>query len=140
MHITLKENFFFIQLEDIRNKPLLVIEKLYQFIGVDDAFIPDEVYDKKNPAYVPKSQWINNIAKDFPHFMNKVGLVPLLNLLRMWKVHNLVFRLNERKDLNIPKLSASERYSLYLKFEKDIIQLEKLLDLDLSNWKELPPS
>lgn len=131
-----KNNFFFITMDEIKEKPAFVLRSLYQFLGVNDDFVSPYQNQKSNAGGVSRSIIIHTIASHLPAFMSKIGLFPLLNLLRKWRINRILLQLNSSSNKVIPKLSPEDRSFLYQHFIEDIAKLEVLIHKDFSHWKE----
>ncbi|MBW4638366.1 MAG: sulfotransferase domain-containing protein [Gloeocapsa sp. UFS-A4-WI-NPMV-4B04] len=112
--------------EDLNTNLVSVLQSIFQFLGVDETFMPD-VSHKSNVSLVPKNETI----------------------------HILVTRLNSAK--RVLKLYLPERFQAYIKsqifdkppplppeirrqlidvYREDILQLQDLIQQDLSSWLE----
>jgi hypothetical protein len=112
--------------EEFKKDPASMIRDLYGFLGVDTKFTPDTSV-RHNPGAVPKVRWLNRL---FFH-------PTLINVTKSMVPEGLHSRLKQVQQLNLrttPKLPAELRAELLQLYRDDILQLESLLDRDLSIW------
>jgi len=105
------------------------LKAICQFLNIDAQYIDSIDYNKvHNPYVVPKSK----LSKLILTYKNKFGLLKMLvpKFVKEYLNNKMLFKQEEK-----PKLSAEEKKYLYAIFEKDIMKLEKLLQLDLTQWK-----
>jgi len=115
--------------DDFDRDPMVVLGRIYDFIGVDGDFTPDVSY-RPNAGGVPKSQ----AFQDFLIKPNPVtGLISKIMPLEMRsKIRDrLVARNLKAKDDGMP---AGARAILKDRLRGDIEQLSDLLDRDFSHW------
>lgn len=112
---------------DFQARPVKVLQDMFQFLGVDDAFIPN--MDRRlNVSGLPKHEKLygflahHNIFRDFLK-----RLVPLVLRrrygiwLQKWPLHK-------------PDLSKDLRLALLEDYHDDILLLQSILQRDLSGW------
>jgi hypothetical protein len=113
--------------EDLYNNPTVVLNDIYNFLGVEQPFQPE--LSKKNESGIPKSRFIHDIfLKDNPI---KSAIKPLFSL----KVRKLIQ--GKVKEINLaakPTLSLELRQNLIEIYREDIVKLETLIQKDLSGW------
>lgn len=101
--------------------------EIFDFLEVDNSSIKDIDFTTQHNVYtVPK----NNFYRKIIQIKNKIDdkdLIPS-KLKELFK--KIIF-----KEKVKPKLTTEEIQFLYNFFKEDILKTEKLLDLDLSNWK-----
>ncbi|KAA3617044.1 MAG: sulfotransferase [Calditrichaeota bacterium] len=113
--------------EDLINKPLDVLYDIFKFLEVDPNFTPD-VSKKFNKSGIVRSKTIqkfvltDNIIKRLTRSITPSKLRAFINEYIMNK--------------NIKKYSMpiEIRYDIKRHFEKDISQLQSLVDKDLESW------
>ena len=122
--------------ENLKNDTTNVIKKIFQFIHVDDSFLPQnskKIYHKSGEQYVPG---LTRIVKNFIHFLRRQKtLSPLL-----WRVNfdALFFWLDtqfniKKKVVSGPSVEAKN--ILVEHYSKDILLLEKKFDIEVP-WKD----
>lgn len=117
-----KENILVMRYEDIKLNPEDYMYSVFNFLGVDEGFIP---------LYLDKV--VNSSAsRSGSKLMDSVSRK--LSKLRLHTLSNLADKFFSKKD--IPPLSLEVRRSLIEKYYlDDIKKLEKLTGQDLSSWK-----
>ncbi len=113
--------------EDLRDNCPNLIQNIYRFIGVDDNFIPD--LSRKNISGTPKSRIIHDLfTKDN---LLKSLLKPLFPKQLRRNLADSAIRQNLGSK---PVLSLATRHDLYQLYREDILQLQDLIQRDLSHW------
>jgi len=118
--------------EDFTSDPIKVVKNIFTFLDVDSSFVPI-VGAKDASSGIPKNKTIYNfIYKD--NFLRK-ALRPIVRTLfpnrekrrTLWT--NLINR-----SLSRPTLPSETRKILLEMYKPDIIQLQQLINRDLSKW------
>ena len=121
--------------EDLEKDPIGFMREVYQFLDVSDEFVPDTSV-RYNVSGVPKQRALapiliwkkgsfrNKLTGAARQVLPKWVEQPLLGLQRKWQSQQLVK----------PPMSPEIREKLALKFRDDILQLQDILDRDLSHW------
>ena len=125
LHIFAPEQVKIIFFEELRNNPSQLITDIYNFLNVDITFRPD-VDRKHNTFKKPK----NNVIKAL--YQNSRVRKAAGRLTPGIVKNKLQEKLFNREDKLV--LTNSLRMSLQEIYQDDIIQLEKLLDVNLSHW------
>lgn len=113
--------------EDLSDRPMEVLQSIFQFLEVDESFTPD-ISTRHNISGMPK----NKILHTFLTKQNlvKAALSPLLpGDLRKQIVVKL-----KSQNFSKPQLSPEIRSQLVAVFREDILQLQDLIQRDLSSW------
>ena len=119
--------------DDIKNKPEEVLNKLYQFIGVDHSVIPDKLNEKSNSAKEAKLKIFSEIMDYIPRFLMQVRLGFILNILKRLKINQLLMKICQR-EIAYPEMHPETRNLLRKVFSGDIRKLEKILNKSLAHW------
>lgn len=113
--------------EDLSNHPISLLKNIFSFLEVDATFIPD-VKQRHNVSLVPKNRtlhaWITGqgrLKRMLERSLPEGWSTPLLQSVK-------------QKNLGKPRLSPELRKQLIQNFQNDIIQLQDLIDRDLSHW------
>jgi hypothetical protein len=127
-----REQIYISLYDDIQSDAKKFIKKLFQFLNVNDTFIPKAIDKKYNvsrmPANVNVDKLSNKVAKTLQSFsagekiwytIKKTGIVQKLR--------------NANTDVNKPFLSPEVYNSLIPTFQKDILFVENLLNRKL-DW------
>jgi hypothetical protein len=121
-----KEQIKILIFEEFRKDPTTAVVDVYNFLGVDTSYIPD-TSTKHNSAAVPKLRLLNRL---FYH--------PMLIRAAKWALPEglqvLGMQLRDKNLQSPPKLPADLRAKLLDFYRSDILELEALLDRDLSLW------
>ena len=117
-------------LEDLKKDPKKLVQDLYNFIGVDDSFLPDMSVNY-NPGGIPKNQFLQRLLvqpNQFKTFASKhlptrayQGLVKL----------RLSIQNKNLKKLTFPEELREPLIDIYC---DDLKKLQKLINRDLSSW------
>lgn len=117
--------------DDFVRSPLQVMRELYQFLEVDDSFVPD-MSSKPNVSGKPRNKsWQKVMDTIFakPNLIRSVSRVLFPESLR-WQVTSYL----RNKNLERENLSEKHRDMLIQVFREDILKLQELLNRDLSHW------
>lgn len=113
--------------EDLSKNRLNTLQNLFQFLEVDPTFTPD-MSIRRNVTGVPKNKNLHRFLSQTHPI--KTFLKPLLpEKLRKRLVTNL-----KNQNLEKPQIPTSIREQLHPIFRKDILQLQDLIQRDLSAW------
>jgi hypothetical protein len=114
--------------EDLSADPVGVLQDVFEFLGVDEAFAPD-VSVKPNVSGIPQNKALHILLTRQQRI--KAVLKPHLpaRLLRL---------ASDLRDRNLakPQLSPEVRGQLIEMYREDILRLQDLIDRDLSKWLE----
>jgi len=119
---------------DLKQKPLETLQQIFEFIGVDKTFVPNNLEAQFNQRAIPRfrtlqrmlySPMVVKLSKRMP-----VSLLPYLRPIR-----NAIRQLNLKERKNSSSIPSSIRQQLIQSFEKDIVYVEKLLGRDLNAWR-----
>jgi sulfotransferase family protein len=121
--------------EDLSADPSRMVQSVFRFLGVDDAFVPD-TSSKHNPGSVPK----NEVGRQVIRFMNTA--LPIVRKVippasKVYREENVRLRKIVQKRALIdesPPLDAEIRAELIEFYREDILRLEDLIGRDLSLW------
>ena len=126
-----KENILVLIYEDIEKDPLGFIQKIYQFLGVNREFIPQNAY--KNDLNSREEITMRKLREQIQK--NTKGQ-KILKILRWLKIYGLIKSATSFSlFMYLPKLDQKTRKYLYSVYEEDIKSLEKLISRDLGFWK-----
>lgn len=114
--------------EEFKEYPAKIITDLFEFLGVNTNFVPDTSI-RYNPAAIPKIRLLNRL------FFNPT-LIRTTKSVFPESVHGMVKRLRQVNLRTPPMFPADLRTELIKLYRDDILQLEFLLERDLSIWFE----
>lgn len=125
-----KERVLVVLYDDVREDMLAVCRTLYAFLGVDPDFSINDKVKHNSISGEPKIKWLVSSLLSKNKFKRILSsLVP--KKLRMVILFTILKPLLKRKPLD-----EKTRKKLSAFFEQDILKLEKLIDRDLSNWRD----
>lgn len=109
--------------EDLKERPVELLQDIFDFIRVDPDFIPD-MASRPNKSGVPKNKLIHQILTK-PNPL-KTLLKPLFPAKLRQKI--------QHNNLNKPQISLQVSQQLQELYREDILQCQDLLGRDLSAW------
>jgi len=113
--------------EDLERDSATVCRDVFHHLGVEADFIPDTSI-RHNRSGIPRSRALATaVARSHRARMALRGLIPERPRRRLWAAM-------EQRNLERPALSAQERRPLVEFFGEDILDLQALIDRDLSRW------
>ena len=117
--------------EDIINQPKNLVRSVYEYLGVDAEFCPENIINLRfNPAAQARFRSFNRLFAHVNFFLKGKQF----DLLRQWGIKLGIRRLMY-KPRKIPvQLNSQSRRKLIELFRKDIIGLSKYTMRDLSQW------
>lgn len=117
--------------EDFKQDPLIVLRDIFRFLNVNSDFLPDTSI-RPNVSGIPRSQTVQR-------FLNSLFTEPNPIKSGARKILPEEIRFKATTTLRNMNLASAETPSLMIarltkEFSSDIIQLESLIDRDLSQW------
>ena len=115
--------------DDFIKNPIAFTQKIYKFLEVNPAFIPD-TSNIANISGVPT----NNIIGKTVRFLRYYRLLPKFHISKVlpkWVVQ-IMFKLAYKKPEPISSVLRKKLTNKY--YKEDILELEKLIGKDLSHW------
>ena len=140
-----REQIHIIIYKDLSEDPVNVVRGLYDYLGVDDSFLPSLIQEKRyaTSMSMAKFMFVNRFLWKARGVVMKSKfsklLVPFLKKSGVNWLANYIFKLNRRKkdrgklEKKYPSPEQQEDIKNYCR--QDIEQLEQLLQRDLSFWK-----
>ncbi len=119
--------------EDFKTNPVSMLQDVCQFLGADLAFIPD-MSTRYMAGGVPRNKiWSTLLVR-----LNSIKpvLKPLVPPILRQHLVDYVDNLQGRLLVKAPPLTPEIRRELIQMYRKDILQLEHLIQQDLSSWLE----
>lgn len=122
-----KDRMCFYLFDKLKREPACVIRGMYSFLEVDQDFQPNTSI-KHNIGGVPKNRFLHDLT-------NKPNAPKaLLKAILPIEFRQSINRLIGSKNVVKPVIDLQVREALSAKYQKDIEQLEDLVDIDLSAW------
>lgn len=112
--------------EDLKNNPEIFFENIYKFLGIN-KYSFENIYKKYKVTRIPRFKFLENLLNNsrinsfVEIIINKKYKQNLGNIIRKFNNYN-------------PKINKQEYNYLVNYYIKDIKELEKILDVDLSHW------
>jgi len=137
-----KENILILIYEEIAKDPIKFIQNIYEFLGVDKKFIPRKANQVINtPQTKNKFQLLIaglilktkrfltkfSLGRSLVNQLEKLGFVYLLNLIL--ERRSATYGITPK-----PPMNPKTRKQLQQLYQKEIKELEKLINKDLSLW------
>jgi len=127
-----KEKILVILFENLTKKPALELKKIYQFLEVDDNFVPSSISKEFNVFVEPKNlsvyRYIMKILKFF-RFRHDTKYDFFVEVIKKLKIKEIL-----SKKVNKPKLAIENRRYLFNLFHDDIKNLSDLINLNLLKY------
>ena len=119
--------------DDLVRNPQQFMQNFYSYIGVE-PFQPD-VSKKVQQAKIPKNQAINNLlqSKNPIRAFAANTLKTVMPLETRQKIRDRLINFNSQSKKAMP-LTDADRQKLIDLYREDILQLQELIDRDLSSW------
>lgn len=114
--------------DDLKADSRAVLKDIFEFVGADSSFTPD-VSVRPNPSGVPQNTWMHSLVHPSGPLQKQ-----LVQKLPKW-LRDIGRNLRDR-NLEKPPLEREHRQRLIEIYRDDILQLEGLIDRDLSEWLE----
>lgn len=113
--------------EDLKADPHSMVRSIFKFLGVDPGFEPN-LKTRENVTGVPKSRVLQNLLN------SRGSLKTVLRcLLPKRLAHGLATKVRNR-NLGKPDRPTETFEELRKTYREDILQLQELIDRDLSSW------
>jgi hypothetical protein len=117
--------------DDLRARPLEVLQHMFAFLGVDEAFVPD-LSVEHNTAGLPKNRRLYAVAKRLGSWNPALKLESMERFLPSGTSRYVKSRFFAKP----PPFPPEVRRTLLSSYRKDILRLEDLIQKDLSRWLE----
>lgn len=114
--------------EDLVSRPRETVQEVYGFLGVDAAYIPENIHEKFNVSGFPKSRFLQEMI-----YGDSVAKRLLKSTVRRLVPED---RLERFKQLNLKRVPMQPETRTQLKavYREDLLKLQELLQRDLSAW------
>jgi len=122
------ENILILKFEDLKSNPEKQAQKLFNFIGVDDTFLPD--FDKRhNTGGFPRNMFINKVLAVASRRETMKRLIP----------NRLVQFIKRRREGNwedLPEFLPELRSQLVESYKDEVGKLSRLTGLNFEEWNK----
>ena len=128
--------------DDLKKDPAGFMQKIYIFLGVKNDFIAPSAFIRENFSKKTRFKTLK-LAQDyaasiFYKLTEKTKLTSLTNFLKKIGIQRIIYffdnKINAKKFIK-PNINEDTKEKLRNILYDDILNLEKLLSLDLSHWK-----
>jgi len=134
-HFT-REQILILIYEDSLRDPHNFIRSIYQFIEIDDSFVPSMLFRKVNPGRIPRLVWFDQLIDKLSKLIQRKGLQQLWWLAKQAGIGHRLRAMNTRGlKRTREELNSSDRERLFVLFEKDVEALERVLGRKLNEWR-----
>lgn len=126
--------------DDLRQDAIKFMQNMYEFIGVDKAFVPD-TSKVHQVAQAPKVGALNTALRKSDRIIAPIR--PLMKTIfppslreRLHSLRVKLIAMNSTRE--IPPLSKENHQQLLALYQDDILKLQDLIQRDLSAWLAMP--
>jgi len=124
-----REKFIFLLQEDLSADFMGTLQTLFSFLGVQKEIgVP---IHRMNPSGLPRSRWVEHVLRKPSRAKNLVKA--LLPFPIRYRLKVKLLELN-KKAFDYPDMDEEIAASLTDRFRDQIIRLQDLIEVDLSNW------
>ncbi len=119
---------------DLKADPVGILQDVYRFLDVDDAFVPDTTL-RHNVSGVPKNEALHALLNKLLNKPKALDIVQKPFLPKRLR-QGLVAHLHLLQNLNLVRwqLPTETRQQLIRVYREDTLKLQELIERDLSNW------
>lgn len=118
--------------EDFKQNPQQIIKEMFDFIGVDNSFVPD-LETKFNQGGVPKNKGLYSFIFNSP-LTKKIVKSSIIPMLPKELRTKLEFNLRSNLLSKPEPMTLQTRKTLQEIYQEDILKLEGLIERDLQQW------
>lgn len=120
--------------DDLCENPQNFMQEMYQYLGVNDTFTPNTAR-KAQVAKIPKNKTLNNLLQRKNILRNTAAKImkTVMAVEARQKLRDRLINLNSQAKKALP-LSTEERQQLIELYREDVLNLQDLLEKDLSLW------
>lgn len=134
-----REQIHIVFFDQLKSDPAAVEAELYDFLQIE-TLNNHELLDKSNPSYVYRSKGMEQTRRGALKLIRALKLEALYRQLVAKSGLQSAYRKMNRTSPQqlIPKMQEVTQQDLAERFLPEIIDLEKMLGIDLSSWKKAP--
>jgi len=129
-----KKQILVVVFEQLIKDPEKEFMRIFDFLAVNSTPGIDYSARNTNESSTMRSKKLHKLAFKFTQFLINAGLGFVLHRLRHLGIHKLVNRVNSASSKCAPMLAETET-QLMKRFSDDIHELESMLEIDLSVWR-----
>lgn len=130
-----KEQILVLFYDDLLKNPTNFIQTIFNFLEIDSNYIPPKINKKINHSRIPRSKFIDGVSvKVSISRENNNVLANLLLFLENIGAREIIAKLNS-KNIDVHQLLKAETKTQLKKYyQKEIEEVEKIFNRDLSHW------
>ena len=121
--------------EDFKSNPVALLQNIYRLLEVDDTLIPD-VSLRYSVSGIPKSRAVHNLLSRSRSNPVRSFMKPFLRPFISKDLQAHIEYWLKMRNLQKPRLSQEVRSYLTDIYREDILNLQELIQVDLSQWLE----
>lgn len=119
--------------EDFKRDPQGMVRDLYRFIGVDETFKQD-LSKKHNVSGIPKNRYLYQLSRTVNRRINSSSLLKGLSNSLPKNLRSRIRTVLFESSLKRPQISTADRDWLVETYRSDILELQGMIERDLSAW------
>ncbi|MDN3645900.1 sulfotransferase [Pontixanthobacter aestiaquae] len=132
-----RENVHIILLDDLKDHPMQSLRDIYDWLGIDSSCAENTDFQAKNGPKAVRSRFILNLAYYPPAWLGRFTK-PLFSAATRRRIRGYLKKMSTTSSKNAP-LDRETRQLLLNRHRSDIEWVERLLERDLSHWKQPAP-
>lgn len=133
LHRVGRENVLILLTEDLKQDPVGVMKRCFQFLNVDVDVVLPELNQHYHGAYLPKSVKLVRLLTGENKFKKIARKIMPVDSVRSW-LRGAVLKWNTSSD-DIPTLNQADREFMSDIFRPYNLKLASLIERDLQNWR-----
>lgn len=133
LHFFKLEQFYFAEMDTIKDNPEKVVSGMYAFLGADPDFVPATLRNRSNPARATRSKAFRKLTTKVHRAMVSAGFSPLVRSLKSMGIGKVINQMNSRP-IEKTRLTEDDRQYIRNMVSADIEQFSRLVGKDYSHW------
>ncbi|MFH1758971.1 MAG: sulfotransferase domain-containing protein [Patescibacteria group bacterium] len=122
--------------EDIQKNPLKFIQTIYEFLNIDNQFIPSALHKKINRGRIPKFPRIESVLTQWSAVFQMIGFHKIWWWVQKSGVGDFILKLNTKKIICAKDgFNILDRKKLREYYQKEIEEVEKIIGRRLPEWR-----
>ncbi len=130
-----KDNIHIVLFDDIEADPSAVVRETFDFLGVDNTFVPDSLYRKVNPAARYRNAAAFSLLRKLIRYVENNIFAGLILWMKTSGIRDRVLNWWRIPQTNLEMLPETRKF-LDEFYSSPNHQLERLISTDLSRWKK----
>ncbi|NEO53880.1 MAG: hypothetical protein F6K54_12795 [Okeania sp. SIO3B5] len=124
--------------DDLRDKPIELLQEIFDFLKVDNKFTPDlsTKYNISQLKRVPRNTRLHNFLTKDNYIKSVLKIFFPIKLRQTITGYLNKKNITQAKEPFKPSFSAQLRTQLIEEYKEDIFNLQALINHDLSRWLE----